>query len=156
MRLLLLFFVVITLSKNNFAQNYNVDAYTFHQDITRAQQKIGNDLFEFNRRATELNLKILKFTINKNIAFLDSLKVYNNETTYYNSAKKLFELYKDLAENECEQLLKIIEDPDLEFPEFKAKKIKIFDSIKLKTEKAYPPFIKAQDDYCTKYKIKIE
>lgn len=157
MRTLLLFIVLITISKTNFAQGYNLDAYNFHQDITRAQQKIGNDVFEFNRSASTLNLKILKFTIKKNIEFLNNLKVYNNETAYYNSTKQLFDMYKDIADTDFVALLKIVEDePDLEYESFKEKKMKIFDDIKLKTEKVYPAFNKAQDDFCKKYKINNE
>lgn len=150
----ILCFLLIT--NFSFAQNYNVEAYKFHQSIVEAQQNVGKEVYYFNERATDLNLKILKFELNKSIAFIDSLKVYNNETAYYNAAKKLFALYKDLTENEYAQLLKIIEDPELEFKDFKAKKQKIFDSIKVKTSKVYPGFNAEQDAFCKKYGIKLE
>ena len=81
-----------------------------------------------------MNLKILKFEINRSTKFIDSLKVYNNELTYYNAAKKLFLMYNDIANHEFVDLLKIIEDPDLEAKDFKAKKLKIFDTIKKKQQ----------------------
>ena len=141
---------------SSFAQNYNVEAYNFHQSIVEAQQNIGKEVYYFNESATDLNLKILKFELNKSIVFIDSLKVYNNETTYYNAAKKLFALYKELTENEYVQLLKIIEDPELEFKDFKAKKQKIFDAMKVKMAKVYPAFNAAQEAYCKKYGMKLE
>ncbi len=141
---------------NLSAQNYNIAAYNFHQSILEAQQNIGKEVYYFNESATALNLKILKFELNKSIAFVENLEIYNNETTYHNAAKKLFGLYKDLTENEYQQLLTIIEDPELDFKEFKAKKQKIFESMKIKTAKVYPAFLDAQEAYCLKYKIKIE
>ncbi|MEZ5054151.1 MAG: hypothetical protein R2807_05200 [Chitinophagales bacterium] len=57
------------------AQNYDVNAYQFHQSILEAQKNIGKEMFEFNERATELNLKILKFEIKKKYAILDSLNI---------------------------------------------------------------------------------
>jgi hypothetical protein len=94
--------------------------------------------------------------LNKSIQFIDSLEVYNNETTYHNAAKKLFALYKDLTENEYQQLLNIIEDPELEFKDFKAKKQKIFDGMKQKTAKVYPEFNAAQEAFCKKYGLKLD
>lgn len=149
----LLFLVV---SSHSFAQNYNVEAYKFHQSIVEAQQNIGKEVYYFNENATALNLKILKFELGKSIAFIDSLKIYNNETAYHNAAKKLFAFYKDLTENEYAQLLKIVEDPDLEYKEFKEKKIKILDSMKSKSSSVYPEFNKAQQAFCTKYNLKLE
>ena len=151
----ILSFIFISL-QSSFGQNYNLEAYNFHQSIVEAQQNVGKEVFYFNENATELNLKILKFELNKSIEFIDSLKVYNKETRYFNAAKKLFGLYKDLSENEYAQLLKIIEDPDLEFKDFKAKKQKIFESMRVKTATVYPEFNAAQDEFCKKYGVKLE
>ncbi len=156
MRLILFFnFLLISVS-GVFSQNYNLDAYNFHESIVEAQQNVGKEVYYFNEKATDLNLKILKFELNKSIAFIDSLKVYNNEMAYFNAAKKLFALYKDLSENEYLQLLKIIEDPDLDFKDFKIKKQKIFDAMRIKTAAVYPEFNAAQEAYCKKYGIKLE
>lgn len=137
-----------------YTQNYNVEAYKFHKSISEAQQNIGKEIYYFNNRATDLNLKILKFEINRSTKFIDSLKVYNNELTYYNAAKKLFLMYNDIANHEFVDLLKIIEDPDLEAKDFKAKKLKIFDTIKKKTASAYPAYEDAQLQFCKKYGLK--
>ncbi|MFN8259513.1 MAG: hypothetical protein U0X41_01105 [Chitinophagales bacterium] len=156
MRLFGFLFMLLFTSSASFAQNYNIEAYKFHRSIVEAQQNVGKEVYYFNENATELNLKILKFELNKSIAFIDSMAVYNNETAYYNAAKKLFALYKDLTENEYPQLLKIIEDPELEFKDFKVKKQKIFDSMKVKTAAVYPEFNSAQEQFCKKYGLKME
>lgn len=156
MKFLYLSLFVGLFSGNSIAQNYNIAAYQFHQSIVLAQQKIGKEVYYYNESATALNLKILKFEIKKNIAFIDSLKIYNNEVTYHEAAKKLFQFYSDLAEHEYAELLVIIEDPELEFKDFKKKKEAIFAKIKTKSSKAYPPFTKAQEDFCKKYSIKLE
>lgn len=156
MRFISILSIAILSFSTSVAQNYNLEAYNFHRAIVEAQQNVGKEVFYFNEQATDLNLKILKFELNKSILFIDSLKVYNNEMTYYNAAKKLFALYKDLTENEYPQLLKIIEDPDLEFKDFKVKKQKIFDSMRKKTAAVYPDFLSAQEQYCKKYGIKLE
>ena len=122
MRFALVFNLLLISTANTFSQNYNLEAYQFHQSIVEAQQNVGKEVFEFNERATDLNLKILKFELNNSMKFIDSLKVYNNETAYYNAAKKLFALYKDLSENEYPQLLKIIEEIHTKFPDIKNNK----------------------------------
>ncbi|HQG38449.1 MAG TPA: hypothetical protein PLK15_04910 [Chitinophagales bacterium] len=139
-----------------FAQNYNVNAYQFHQAIEEAQQNIGKEMYYYNQRATELNLKILKFAINKSVKFIDSLKVYNNETPYYNATKKLFAMYLDITDNDYVELQKIVENPDLEAKDFKTKKLKIFEAIKKKTAVVFPEFKEAQLQYCKKYGIKLD
>ncbi|MFN8295147.1 MAG: hypothetical protein U0T69_03080 [Chitinophagales bacterium] len=156
MRYFFIINILLFSAASSFSQNYNIEAYTFHQSIVEAQQNIGKEVFEFNERATDLNLKILKFELQKSIDFINNLKVYNNETEYYNATKKLFALYKDISENEYPQLLKIIEDPDLDFKDFKVKKQKIFDSMKAKTAAVYPEFNAAQEKFCKKYGIKLE
>lgn len=155
MRILILFFTIL-LCNTSFAQNYDVKAYQFHQSIVEAQENIGKEMYEFNTSATELNLKILKYEINRSMVFLDSLKVYNNETNYYNAAKKLFNTYKNISEQEHPNLLKIVEDPDMDYKDFKVKKIEIFNSVKKKMENAYPSFNEAQKQFCLKYKLKLE
>jgi hypothetical protein len=155
MRILILFFTIL-LCNTSFAQNYDVKAYQFHQSIVEAQENIGKEMYEFNTSATELNLKILKYEINRSMVFLDSLKVYNNETNYYNAAKKLFDTYKNISEQEHPNLLKIVEDPDMDYKDFKVKKIEIFNSVKKKMENAYPSFNEAQKQFCLKYKLKLE
>lgn len=152
----LLSILLISFASVSMAQNYDVNAYQFHQSILEAQKNIGNEMFEFNERATELNLKILKFEIKRSIQFIDSLKIYNNETTYYNAAKNLFATYNDIANNDHKKLLEIIENPDLEFKDFKAQKLAIFETIKKKMAKVYPAYNEAQLQFCTKYKLKIE
>lgn len=156
MRLFLIFSFFISSICTSFSQTYDVVAYQFHQSISEAQQNIGKELFYFNEKADEQNLKIMKFEINRSIAFIDSLKVYNNENAYYNATKKLFSLYKDIADNEYTQLLKLIEDPELEAKDFHAKKKAIFTSIKTKSQVIYPEFLAAQAVFCKKYGIKIE
>lgn len=156
MRLLFILSLFTISAKSMFVQNYDVAAYQFHQSIMEAQQNIGKELFYFNEKADEQNLKILKFEINRSIAFIDSLKVYNNENEYYNATKKLFAVYKDIAEKEYTELLKIVEDPDLEAKDFHAKKKVIFTSIKTKSQVVYPSFLAAQAAFCKKYGIKIE
>lgn len=156
MRILTFICFLLVASSGSFAQNYNLEAYQFHQAIEEAQQNIGKEIYYFNERATELNLKILNYEINRSIKFLDSLKVYNNETSYYNAAKNLFAMYKDIAGNEYVELLKIIEDPELEAKDFKAKKLQVFESIRKKTATTYPQFNEAQQQYCKKYGIKLE
>ncbi|HQV77269.1 MAG TPA: hypothetical protein PLJ42_02765 [Chitinophagales bacterium] len=155
MRILILFFTIL-LCNTSFAQNYDVKAYQFHQSIVEAQENIGKEMYEFNTSATELNLKILKYEINRSMVFLDSLKVYNNETNYYNATKKLFDTYKNISEQEHPNLLKIVEDPDMDYKDFKVKKIEIFNSVKKKMENAYPSFNEAQKQFCLKYKLKLE
>lgn len=150
---ILLLLIVVNISN---AQNYNVEAYKIHQSIVEAQQNIGKEVYEFNASATDLNLKILKFEINRSIAFIDSLKINKDDSAYYQAAKQLFSLYKDLTEHEYSDLLKIVEDPDLEYKDFKAKKIKIYDAMKAKSAVVYPIFNAAQESYCKKYKLKIE
>lgn len=139
-----------------FSQNYNTDAYTFHQSIVEAQQNIGTEVYNFNQSVSELNLKILKFEIQRSITFTDSLKVYNNETTYLDAAKKLLLFYKDVAEHEYTELLKIVEDPELEAKDFKAKKIAVLSKIKVKANAVYPAYNAAQEAYCKKYGLKLE
>ncbi len=156
MRIALFFNILLISICNSFSQNYNVEAYQFHQSIVEAQQNVGKEVFKFNERATNMNLRILKFELNKSIEFIDSLVVYNNETDYFNAAKKIFALYKDLTENEYAQLLKIIEDPELEFKDFKVKKQKIFEAMKVKTAAVYPIFNTAQNEFCKKYGLKLE
>ena len=126
MRLFLIFSFFISSICTSFSQTYDVVAYQFHQSISEAQQNIGKELF------------------------------YNNENAYYNATKKLFSLYKDIADNEYTQLLKLIEDPELEAKDFHAKKKAIFTSIKTKSQVIYPEFLAAQAVFCKKYGIKIE
>lgn len=156
MRFFFIFTFIISSISYSFSQNYDVVAYQFHQSISEAQQNIGNELFYFNERADEQNLKIMKFEINRSIKFIDSLKVYNKENAYYDATKKLFAVYKDIAENEYTQLLKIIEDPELEAKDFQAKKKVIFESIRTKSKVIYPDFLAAQAAFCKKYGIKLE
>lgn len=139
-----------------FAQNYDVAAYLFHKSIEDAQKNVGKEFYYFNERATDLNLKILKFTINKNINLLDSLQVYGDGKAYYDATKKLFEVYKEISDNEYAELLKIIEDPELEAKDFKEKKLKIFDAIKKKTATVFPIYKEMQLQFCKKYNIKTE
>ena len=115
---------------------------------------IGRELFYFNEKADEQNLKIMKFEISRSIKFLDSLEVYNKEDAYYNATKKLFSLYKEIANIEYTNLLQIIEDPELEAKDFKIKKKAIFDSIRSKSQIVYPEFLAAQSVFCKKYGIK--
>ncbi len=140
----------------SYSQNYNIDAFTFHQSIVEAQQNIGTEVYNFNQSVSELNLKILKFEINRSIHFTDSLKAYNNETAYIDAAKKLFQFYKDVAEHEYSDLLKIVEDPELEAKDFKEKKIAILAKIKVKANAVYPAYNAAQEAYCKKYGLKLE
>ncbi len=158
MRLFFIFNFLVFSIHTSFAQtqSYDVAAYQFHQSISEAQQNIGKELFYFNERADEQNLKIMKFEINRSIAFIDSLKVYNKENAYYDATKKLFALYKDIAEHEYTDLLKLIEDPELEAKDFAAKKKVIFASIKTKSQVVYPDFLAAQAAFCKKYGIKLE
>ena len=156
MRLFFIFSLLASSITASFSQNYDAAAYQFHQSIVEAQQNVGKELFYFNEKADELNLKILKFEINKSKAFIDSLTVYNNETTYLNAANKLLWLYQDIAENEYTQLLKLIEDPELDAKDFKAKKMAIFDSVKKKSAEVYPAFLVAQDNFCKKYGVKLQ
>jgi len=156
MRLTLIFTLFIFSTTASFSQNYDVAAYQFHQAISEAQQNIGKELFYFNEKADEQNLKIMKFEINRSIAFIDSLKVYKGGDAYYTATKKLFVLYKDIADVEYTELLKIIEDPELEAKDFQAKKKAIFSSIRTKSLVVYPDFLAAQAVYCKKYGIKIE
>ena len=156
MRFIVFISVIFVTTSHIFSQNYNVNAYQFHQAIEEAQQNIGKEMYYYNQRATELNLKILKFAINKSVKFIDSLKVYNNEMTYYNATKKLFAMYQDVTDNEYTELQKIIEDPNLDAKDFKAKKLKIFDAIKKKTSLIFPEFKEAQLQYCKKYGIKLD
>lgn len=156
MRLFLVFSIFFSSIYSTFSQTYDVAAYQFHQSISEAQQNIGKELFYFNEKADELNLKIMKFEINRSITFIDSLKIYNNENAYYDATKKLFAVYKNIADNEYTQLLKLIEDPELEAKDFHAKKKIIFDSIKAKSQTVYPDFLATQAVFCKKYGIKIE
>lgn len=156
MRLLIIFSLFITTISTSFAQGYDVAAYQFHQAISEAQQNIGKELFYFNQKADEQNLKIMKFEIDRSITFLDSLKVYNKEDAYYNSTKKLFKLYKEIADVEYTNLLKIIEDPELEAKDFQAKKKVIFASIRTKSQVPYTDFLAAQALFCKKYGIKLQ
>jgi len=156
MRILNLLLFLLLATSGSYAQNYNLEAYQFHQAIEETQENIGKEIYYFNERATDLNLKILNYEINRSIKFLDSLKIYNNETTYYNAAKKLLAMYNDIASNEYVELLHIIEDPELEAKDFKAKKLQLFESIKKKTAAVYPQFNEVQQQYCKKYSIKIE
>ncbi|MBK9328064.1 MAG: hypothetical protein IPM95_01870 [Sphingobacteriales bacterium] len=139
-----------------YSQNYNIDAFTYHQSILEAQQNIGTEVYNFNQSVSELNLKILKFEINRSITFTDSLKAYNNETAYLDAAKKLFLFYKDIAEHEYGDLLKIVEDPELEAKDFKDKKIAILARIKVKANAVYPAYNAEQETYCKKYGLKLE
>lgn len=156
MRLFLVFSIFFSSIYSTFSQTYDVAAYQFHQSIIEAQQNIGKELYYFNEKADEQNLKILKFEINRSIKFIDSLKVYNNETAYYDATQKLFAVYKDIAEHEYTDLLKLIEDPELEAKDFHTKKKVIFNSIKSKSQTAYANFLGAQSAFCKKYGIKIE
>ncbi|MCB0507074.1 MAG: hypothetical protein R2739_07955 [Chitinophagales bacterium] len=152
MRYLLICITLFTI-KNASAQNYDVNAYVFHHSILDAQASIGNEMYEFNKSATLLNLKILKFEIKKSIQFLDSLKIYNNETAYYNATRTLFNTYKEIADIDFPQLLKYVEDPELGNEDFKAKKNGIFDNVKNKMQLVFPPFEDAQKQFCIKYKL---
>ncbi len=154
MRLFLIFSLITTSISASFAQGYDVVAYQFNQSISEAQQNIGRELFYFNEKADEQNLKIMKFEISRSIKFLDSLEVYNKEDAYYNATKKLFSLYKEIANIEYTNLLQIIEDPELEAKDFKIKKKAIFDSIRSKSQIVYPEFLAAQSVFCKKYGIK--
>lgn len=156
MRLLIILSLLVATASISYAQGYDVAAYQFHQSISEAQQNIGRELFYFNEKADEQNLKIMKFEINRSITFLDSLKVYNKEDAYYNSTKKLFSVYKDIANVEYTNLLKIIEDPELEAKDFQAKKKAIFASIRTKSQVVYPDFLAAQAAFCKKYGIKLQ
>ena len=141
---------------SSYSQNYNLDAYRFHQSIVEAQKNIGTEVYNFNQSVSELNLKILRFEIKRSITFTDSLKAYNNETAYLDAAKKLFQFYKDVSEHEYVDLLKIVEDPELEANEFKEKKIAILTKIKVKANTVYPVYNAAQEAYCKKYGLKLE
>ena len=72
-----------------YTQNYNVEAYKFHKSISEAQQNIGKEIYYFNNRATDLNLKILKF-YSYFIYLLKKLKSILSFTSFIEFLKNLF------------------------------------------------------------------
>lgn len=138
------------------AQGYNIQAYTFHQVITNEQENIGEKIYDFVRNANRRNLHKMQLQIKHSLMVVDSLKPYNNETNYYDAAKKLFQFYKEITNKEYADLEKLVENTAIEPTDFMVQKQKIFDAIKQKSAAAYDPFNKAQDEFCAKYGIKVE
>jgi hypothetical protein len=65
---LLLF--LFALSSLTFAQN-NIPALSYYQMIRNEQQNIGREIYYFKNSVSDINLKLLKFQIQKSIQVVE-------------------------------------------------------------------------------------
>jgi hypothetical protein len=138
-----------------FSQN-NIPAQTYYQLIRNEQQNIGRELYYFNNRVTELNLKLLTYQIKKSIAVIDSTPAYNHEEDYKKATLHLLNYFLSVSQHQYKTLLDYVEDPNMEDKAFKSKKQALLKDISIK-EKPYDiAFNDAQDAYLRKYSIKPE
>ncbi len=149
----LLCFVFI--SSTSLAQN-NLAALSYYQLIKNEQKNIGREIYFFKNSVSDLNLKLLTFQIKKSIGIVDSLPAYNNETIFKKAAVAQFRYFLSVSEKQYVQLLKYVEDPELENKEYIAKVKALFKEIS-DNEKPYDQtFNTAEDAYMLKYGIKPE
>ena len=138
-----------------YSQN-NFEAVSYYQMIKNEQTKIGREIYFYKNSVSDLNLKLLRYQIKESIAVVDSLPAYNNETRFKNSIVELLKYFLNVSENQYKQLLQLVEDPELDNKEYKAKLKFLFSDISSR-EKPYDERFNAEEDaYTQKYGIKIE
>jgi hypothetical protein len=137
------------------AQN-NLQANLYYQLIKNEQKNIAREIYEFKKSASALNLKILKFQINKSIDVVEKAAVYNNETAFRDAAIEQFRFFLSVADEEYDAMLKLVEDPDLEYKDFFEKKDALGKKISIRSKPYDEKFNTAEDAYLAKYGIKPE
>lgn len=156
MRSLLFSFFAICISNSMLAQSNLMEAYSYNQMIINEQSRIGSEAFYFIKNADSLNLKIMVFQAKKSIKVVENTKVFNNETEFQQAAIELFKHYLKTAETVYPELLKIVEDPDLEYKDFKVKKDAIVKNAAAEDKAANAKFVLVQEKFAKKYGIKLE
>ncbi|MFN8284528.1 MAG: hypothetical protein U0U67_15000 [Chitinophagales bacterium] len=156
MRFLILSFFAIYMSSSIQAQSQLMEAYSYNQLIINEQTRIANEAFYFIKKVDSLNLKILVFQIKKSIKTVENATVFNNETEFQQAAIELFQYYLKTAQTAYPELLKIVEDPDLDYKDFKAKKDAIIKKVADEDKTANEKFVAIQEKYAKKYGIKLE
>ncbi len=156
MKSITLFFLFHFLFVVNYAQNATFEAYGYNQMIINEQIKVERETYYFTTRVTELNLKILIFQIKKSIKTIENATLFKNETAYRDAALEQFRHYLSVAENEYTQILKLVEDVNLEEKEYRSKMKVLTKTIAEKDKKANEHFSVEQEKFAKKYNIKLE
>jgi hypothetical protein len=138
------------------AQSTLMEAYSYNQMIINEQSRIGSEAFYFIKKADSLNLKILVFQIKKSIKVVETAKVFNNETEFQQAAIELFNHYLQTSQTIYPELLKLVEDPDLDYKDFKAKKDALTKKATESDKIANDKFVAVQEKFAKKYGIKLE
>lgn len=155
MRFTLLIISILFIQKSISAQN-NFQANLYYQLIKNEQKNIAKEIYEFKLNATELNLKILKFQINKSIGIVEKAPVYNNESELRDAAIAQFQFFLSVTEDEYKAMLRLVEDPELEYKDFFKQKDDLGKKISSRSKPYDERFNKAEDAYTSKYGIKPE
>ena len=115
----ILFSIALLFCFQQFSYSQNdIQANLYYQFILNEQKNIGKEILEFRKSASELNLKILKFQINKSIEVVKNKEAYKNENELKDAAINLFTFFNSVCENQYVKMLKLVEDPDLEYKDF--------------------------------------
>lgn len=156
MRFFLVSFFAFCMSNSIVAQSQLMEAYSYNQLIINEQSKIGSEAFYFIKKVDSLNLKILQFQIKKSIAVVENSKVFNNETEFQQAAIELFNHYLKTSREVYPELIKIVEDPELDYKDFKAKKDALVKKAAADEKIANAKFALVQEKFAKKYGIKLE
>lgn len=148
-------FLLVCCTITLHAQN-NPEATAYYEMIKNEQANIGKELYYFRQRVTDLNLKILDFQIRKSIAIVDSTPPYNNEMKYKTATVNLFKYFLGVCQNQYKQLLKYVEDPNMENKDYNTKVGALFKDISTHEKPYDQAYDEAEDAYMQKYGIKPE
>ncbi|MDB5226682.1 MAG: hypothetical protein JWN78_875 [Bacteroidota bacterium] len=85
---------------------------------------------------------------------MDSIPAYNNEVQLKKATVELFKYFLSVSEKQYRQLLKYVEDPDIDNKEYKEKIQALFKDISVKEKPYDEKFNAAEDAYLKKYGIK--
>jgi GTP-binding protein EngB required for normal cell division len=152
--LYLILFIFFIQASN--AQNKTFEAYGYNQMIINEQIKVERETYYFTTRVTELNLKILIHQIKKSIKTIENATIFNNETIYRDAALQQFTHYLSTAQTEYTQILKLVEDIDLDEKDYRSKLKELTKSIATNDKKANQIFSAEQEKFAKKYGLKLE
>ncbi len=156
MRFFIVSFFTILMSNSILAQSQLMEAYSYNQLIINEQSKIGSEAFYFIKKVDSLNLRILQFQIKKSIKVVENAKVFKDEIEFQQAAIELFKHYLETSETIYPELIKIVEDPELEYKDFKVKKEALTKKAAASDKIANDKFVIVQEKFAKKYGIKLE
>ena len=154
--ILLLFFFACAPSIEE-AMKYN-DEITNQQTQISEKIEILNDTYD-NYIAEEMNAahKTAIKQVNESTKALKKLKAFENDTVFIKAALKLFDVYKNVLEEEHKRIIELLIMPDDRYGKDEVKEFETIRNQSIeKIDNEVEKLVKAQQVFAKKYKFEIE